>query len=41
MAGGGYGTHWPELDEDLGTEGFLTEALGAHGSAAWRSSPIR
>ena len=22
-AGGGYGIHWPELDEDLSTEGLL------------------
>jgi Protein of unknown function (DUF2442) len=23
VAGGGYGIHWPELDEDLRTEGLL------------------
>lgn len=23
MAGGGYGIHWPDLDEDLSTEGIL------------------
>jgi hypothetical protein len=23
IAGGGYGLHWPDLDEDLGTEGSL------------------
>lgn len=23
VAGGGYGIHWPELDEDLSTEGLL------------------
>ena len=23
IAGGGYGIHWPELDEDLSTEGLL------------------
>ncbi len=22
-AGGGYGVHWPEVDEDLSTEGLL------------------
>jgi hypothetical protein len=22
-AGGGYGIHWPEIDEDLSTEGLL------------------
>jgi hypothetical protein len=23
IAGGGYGIHWPEIDEDLSTEGLL------------------
>ena len=23
VAGGGYGIHWPDIDEDLGTEGLL------------------
>lgn len=23
IAGGGYGIHWPEMDEDLSTEGLL------------------
>ncbi|MFQ5953764.1 MAG: DUF2442 domain-containing protein [Kiloniellales bacterium] len=23
MAGAGYGIHWPEVDEDLGSEGLL------------------
>ncbi|HSX25715.1 MAG TPA: DUF2442 domain-containing protein [Chlamydiales bacterium] len=23
ICGGGYGIHWPEIDEDLSTEGFL------------------
>ena len=23
IAGGGYGVHWPDLDEDLSTEGLL------------------
>jgi hypothetical protein len=26
MAGGGYGIHWPLLDEDLSTEGLLRGA---------------
>lgn len=26
IAGGGYGIHWPELDEDLSTEGMLRGA---------------
>jgi hypothetical protein len=32
-SGGGYGIHWPELDEDLSVEGLL------RGSAAPRSGP--
>ena len=26
IAGGGYGLHWPDLDEDLNTEGLLRGA---------------
>ena len=26
IAGAGYGIHWPDLDEDLSTEGFLRGA---------------
>ncbi len=26
VAGGGYGIHWPDIDEDLGTEGLLRGA---------------
>jgi hypothetical protein len=26
IAGGGYGIHWPEMDEDLSTEGLLRGA---------------
>jgi hypothetical protein len=26
IAGGGYGIHWPEVDEDLSTEGLLRGA---------------
>ncbi|MBA3897045.1 MAG: DUF2442 domain-containing protein [Sphingomonadaceae bacterium] len=28
-AGGGYGIHWPDLDEDLSTEGLLRGAPAA------------
>jgi len=28
IAGGGYGLHWPEIDEDLSTEGLLRVAPG-------------
>jgi hypothetical protein len=26
IAGGGYGLHWPEIDEDISTEGLLRGA---------------
>jgi hypothetical protein len=26
IAGGGYGIHWPDVDEDLSTEGLLSGA---------------
>lgn len=29
LCGAGYGIHWPELDEDLSTEGLLRGAKGA------------
>ena len=29
LAGGGYGIHWPDLDEDLSTEGLLRGASAA------------
>ena len=28
IAGGGYGIHWPDVDEDLSTEGLLRGAPG-------------
>lgn len=28
IAGAGYGLHWPDLDEDLSTEGLLRGARG-------------
>ena len=37
LAGGGYGIHWPDLDEDLSTEGLLAGARAPRGSASWRS----
>lgn len=35
ICGGGYGIHWPEIDEDLSTEGLL------RGSPAPKSSKIQ
>ena len=37
IAGGGYGLHWPDLDEDLSTEGLLRGAPAPRVSAS--SSP--
>lgn len=33
VAGGGYGIHWPELDEDLSVEGLLRGAPAPRASA--------
>jgi len=30
IAGGGYGIHWPDVDEDLNTEGLLHGAPAPH-----------
>jgi hypothetical protein len=32
MAGGGFGIHWPDVDEDLTTEGLLRGAPAPRGS---------
>lgn len=37
IGGGGYGIHWPDIDEDLSTEGLLR---GAPAPSA-KKSPIR
>ena len=34
VAGAGYGIHWPDLDEDLSTEGLLRGAPAPRGSLA-------
>lgn len=34
IAGGGYGIHWPEIDEDLSTEGLLRGAPAPRGNVA-------
>jgi len=34
ISGAGYGIHWPEIDEDLSTEGLLRGAPAPCGSAA-------
>jgi len=37
ICGGGYGIHWPEIDEDLSTEGILR---GAPAAAFSRLAPV-
>ncbi len=39
-AGSGYGLHWPELDEDLRTEGLLAGAGAPRGSEGWQSGEL-
>jgi hypothetical protein len=39
MAGGGYGIHWPEIDEDLSTEGLLRGAPAPRGPIP--TAPLR
>lgn len=34
VAGAGYGIHWPDLDEDLSTEGLLRGAPDGRASSA-------
>ena len=41
IAGGGYGIHWPELDEDISTEGLLAGARAPKGSANWKSTLLK
>lgn len=36
VSGGGYGIHWPEIDEDLSTEGLLRGAPAAAELARFR-----
>lgn len=33
VAGGGYGIHWPDIDEDLSTEGLLRGAPAPKGAS--------
>jgi hypothetical protein len=37
VAGAGFGIHWPDLDEDLNTEGLLRGRPAPRGSVTWRS----
>jgi hypothetical protein len=37
LAGGGYGIHWPDVDEDLRTEGLLRGARAPKGHSPAKS----
>src|ERR1700690_540878 len=37
IAGGGYGIHWPDIDEDLSTDGLYTWRKGAEGQRAFEA----
>jgi uncharacterized protein DUF2442 len=41
VAGGGYGLHWPDLDEDLSTEGLLRGAPAPRMLLIPKPNPIR
>jgi Protein of unknown function (DUF2442) len=36
IAGGGYGIHWPDIDEDLSSEGLLRGAPAPHAAVGAR-----
>jgi hypothetical protein len=36
ISGGGFGIHWPDVDEDLSTEGLLRGAPAPHASVPAR-----
>ncbi|MBI2321105.1 MAG: DUF2442 domain-containing protein [Chloroflexi bacterium] len=38
ICGGGYGIHWPEIDEDLSTEGLLRGAPAPRRSASSKTA---
>ena len=41
ISGGGYGLHWPELDEDLNTEGLLRGAPAPLSAAPLKKAKTR
>jgi len=41
VAGGGYGIHWPDIDEDLSTEGLLRGAPASRASAGVRGRVVQ
>lgn len=41
LAGGGFGIHWPDVDEDLSTEGLLRGAPAPHTARVQPARPAR
>src|SRR5271169_1213660 len=41
IAGGGYGIHWPDIDEDLSTEGLLRGAPAPRAASALDKAPSK
>src|SRR5919198_668923 len=41
IAGGGYGIHWPDVDEDLSTEGLLRGAPAPRAAGVAAPRPTR
>lgn len=41
VAGAGFGIHWPDIDEDLSTEGLLRGAPSPELSRSRRNGPLR
>lgn len=39
ISGGGYGIHWPDIDEDLSTEGLLRGAPAPRASLTTNRNP--
>jgi hypothetical protein len=40
IAGGGYGIHWPDIDEDLNTESLLRGAPASRGNGTLQPHPF-
>ena len=41
IAGGGYGIHWPEIDEDISTEGLLRGTCSGFHSSKLSAHPFK
>ena len=41
ISGGGYGIHWPDLDEDIGVEGLLLGKKSGESPSSFAAWPAR